>query len=116
MVRVKADERVGAAKMWRDGMARADPIRVCGRVKRQRTRGNGVEHFGVGGAVSLSFSVISGFNGVAVDEDEDIDVDWISILPILSILSTLSISISISTPMPMLTSEVSDGIDVGGSD
>jgi len=35
--RVRADVRVGAANRWRAGMARAEPMRVWGRVKRQRT-------------------------------------------------------------------------------
>jgi len=32
---------VGAARRKMDGMAMADPMRVCGRVNRQRTMGKG---------------------------------------------------------------------------
>lgn len=37
----RAEVRVGAAKRWRAGMASADPMRVWGLVKRQRTCRNG---------------------------------------------------------------------------
>ena len=41
LVTVKASVSFGAASRWRAGMAKADPMRVCGLVKRQRTTGKG---------------------------------------------------------------------------
>ena len=41
LVTVKASARAGAASRWRAGMAKADPMSVCGLVKRQRTIGKG---------------------------------------------------------------------------
>ncbi len=41
VVDVNAPRRVGAARRCSAGMASADPMSVCGRVKRQRTIGKG---------------------------------------------------------------------------
>ena len=60
LVTVKASASFGAASRWRAGMAKADPMRVCGLVKRQRTTGKG------------SFLVFSDDEDKDEDEADDI--------------------------------------------
>jgi len=88
--------------MWRAGIARADPISVWGRVKRQRTRRNGLGVLAgvavlsvlIKGGLSFIFRFISAFNN-------GVPVDWMSV----SVSILILISISISTG-------VTDGVDV----